>query len=281
MAAFLPQVPVPKPTPEFPLRYGLLQAAVGPLTLDEHMRGGGVYYYLSMCDGGQGYEINCLDDLDTKVFNTEGLGIVTGLPFVVMASYTCMPNLGIPEMERLTRQKLASVEQSVVEQIFSEGAFGQSPGLANNPNVVQPVTGATSVVDVISVLEDSIYCTDQYGPPAYLHMPIEVFNALKREHLIEFDGQRWRTPSGSVVSSGCYTGADPDGVAPADGTFWVYATGQTVVWRTANGQEELIPVQASLNRTTNQYTGVIEREYVVTFECGIYALPVTLWPVTP
>lgn len=282
MAAFMPQVPVDKPTAEFPLRYGLFQAAIGPLDLPVHARGGGLYWYDAMCEGGQGYEVNCLDDLDTKVFNTEGLDIVTALPFVVLASYVCAPNLGIPEMERLTRQKLHSVEQSVVEQVFSDGLFGQSPSLANNAAVVEPAGTPTELVDVVGLLETALYCTSQYGPPGVLHVPFAVFERLKFDHLIEFGaGGKWRTAAGTVVSTGCYSGNDPDGVAPAEGTFWIYITGQTAVFRTAEGQEELIPVEASFNRTTNQYTGVIEREYVVGFECGVYAKPVTLWTVGP
>ena len=82
---------------------------------------------------------------------------------------------------------------------------------------------------------------------------------------------------GSVVSTGCYAGASPVGVARANGTFWVYATGQTVVYRTAASNVQMAPVEGNFNRTTNQYAGLVEREYVVAFECGVYAMPVTLW----
>ncbi len=53
------------------------------------------------------------------------------------------------------------------------------------------------------------------------------------------------------------------------------------MWRTSNADLEQPPVQGALNRTTNQYTGLVEREYAVTFECAVYAAPVTLWTVTP
>lgn len=280
MVAIMPEVVVAKPTPSLPLRYGLFQAAVGPLNLPVHARGGGVTYWETMCDGGQGYEVNCLDDLDTKVFNEAGLNVVAGVPFVVMSNFTCAPvGLSLPELDALALQKFHSVEQAIVEQVFSSGTFAAAPALANNPDVVDlsATSGATEVVDVVSVLENAIYCTSQYGAPAYLHVPVAVFNQLKSQHLIEFDGLRWLTPSGSVISSGCYTALEPDGDTPAEGTFWIYATGQTVVWRTANGEEEVIPVEGALNRTTNQYTGLVEREYVVTFECAVYAMPVTLW----
>jgi hypothetical protein len=277
MVAMIPAVEVPKPTEEFPLRYGIFQATIGPLTLPEKARGGGLFWVGAMCGGGQGYEVNCLEALDPKIFNTDGLDITTAVPFVVMSNFTCMAT-SIEEGERLARQKFFSVEQSLVEQIFSEGLFAQAPSLANNPDVVTVTAAAgASVVDRISLLEDALYCTQQYGPRGVLHMPIEVFNRLKQEHLIDFDGLRWRTPTGTVVSSGCYTGVEPDGDAPADGTFWVYITGQTAVYRTANDEIEQPPVTGTLNRATNQFTGLVEREYVVAFECGVFAVPVILW----
>lgn len=276
MVAIIPALEVPKPTEEFPLRYGIFTAAIGPLDLPIHARGGGLWWADAMCGGGQGYEINCIDALDTKVFNTDGLDIVTAVPFVVMSNYQCTFT-ELEVAERLARQKFFSVEQSVVEQVFSEGLFAQAPSLANNPAVVDlsATTGATETTDVVSVLENAIYCTSQYGPRAVLHVPLAVFNKMKFDHLIDFDGFRWRTPTGTVVSAGCYTGADPDGAAPAEGTFWIYITGQTAVYR-ANDFEQ-IPVQGALNRATNVYTALVEREYVVGFECGVYAMPVTLW----
>lgn len=277
MVAMIPAVEVPKPTEEFPLRYGIFQATIGPLTLPEKARGGGLFWVGAMCGGGQGYEVNCLEALDPKVFNTNGLDITTAVPFVVMSNFTCMAT-SIEEGERLARQKFFSVEQSLVEQIFSEGLFAQAPSLANNPAVVSvPVAAGAATLERISVLEEAFYCGEQYGPRGVIHVPIPVFNRMKLEFLIEFDGQRWRTALGSVVSTGCYSGLDPDGAAPADGTFWVYMTGQTAVFRTANDEIEQPPVTGTLNRATNQFTGLVEREYVVAFECGVYAVPVTLW----
>lgn len=283
MVAIVPATEVAKPTAELPLRYGLFQAAIGPLDFpDLHMRGGGLWYANAMCEGGQGYEINCIEALDTKVFSDEGMNIVTAIPFVVFSSYECLPTQGIEWAENMARQKFRSVEQAVVESIFSSGAFAQAPSLANNPAVVEPALGgATDLVDIISVLETALYCTSQYGPAGVIHAPITVINRMKAEHLIEFSNGRWRTPMGTVVSAGCYSVLDPDGAEPAAGTFWIYITGQTAVYRTAWGEEEVIPVQGAWNRTTNEYRGVVEREYALTFECAIYAAPVTLWTETP
>lgn len=276
MVAIIPAIEVAKPTPEFPLRYGIFQAAIGPLEFPNvHARGGGLWWQEAMCGGGSGYEINCIDALDDKNFGTAGTNIVTAVPFVVKSDFVCTPT-DISIMEGLARQKFFSVEQSQVESAFSVGAFAQAPSLSNNPDVVTvAVAAGQSTVQRISELESQFYCTNQYGPPGYLHVPIPVFNHMKMEHQIEFDGLRWRTPTGTVVSSGCYQGLDPDGAVPADGTFWVYMTGQTAVYRA--GDFEQPPVQGSLNRTTNQWTGLVEREYVVAFECGVSAVPVILW----
>lgn len=281
MVAIIPASEAAKPTEEFPLRYGIFQAAIGPLDFpDVHMRGGGLWWQEAMCGGGSGYEINCIDALADKDFSEAGTGIVTAVPFVVKSNFVCAPTV-IERMEALARQNFFSIEQSLVEQVFSEGLFAQAPSLANNPNVVDlsAAAPATEVIGTISALEDWIYCTQQYGPRAVLHMPTAVANYLKSEHLIEFDGFRWRTPHGTVVSFGCYSGLEPDGDAPAAGTFWVYVTGQTVVYRA--GDFEQPPVEGSLDRTTNQWTGLVEREYVVAFECGVAAAPVTLWTVAP
>jgi hypothetical protein len=277
MVAIIPANEVAKPTEEFPLRYGIFQAAIGPLDFpDVHMRGGGLWWQEAMCGGGSGYEINCIDALADKAFTGAGTGIVTAVPFVVKSDFTCAPT-EISRMEALARQKFFSVEQSLVEQIFSEGLFAQAPSLSNNPAVVDLSAAAPAAegVGVISALEDWIYCTQQYGPRAVLHMPTAIGNFLKSEHMIDFDGMRWRTPHGTAVSFGCYSGLDPDGVAPAAGTFWAYVTGQTAVYRA--GDFEQPPVEGSLDRTTNQWTGLVEREYVVAFECGVAAAPITLW----
>jgi hypothetical protein len=262
-----------------PLRYGLFQAAVGPLELPIHARQGGLQYVNEICGEGVGYEVNCIDALDTKLFDN-GLEIVTGVPFVVYSTILC-GSVGFTQAEfnAMAVSRLLSVEQTIVEQVFSSGDVGQAPSLANNtPAATIIATGGVTAVDVVSELENAMYCTSQYGPAAFLHMPVAVINDLISEHLLSWDGTRWRTPMGSIVSAGCYSNLDPDGVAPADGTFWIYATGQTAVFRAPDSEIFVAPVEGTLDRTTNQQLILAEREYVVTFECASYAKAVVLWP---
>lgn len=275
---------VPKPTPDMPLRYGLLQAAVGPLELPVHARNGGLQYVHALCGEGFGYEIECIDDQNSKADNFGvGLETILGSPFIVYATVTCGPvGFTSEELRSMVVQRLKGVEQTVVEQVFSTSTFGQGPGLTAADGIETVAGSGTTVVEVLSELERARYCggvtnTAMYGPPGYLHAPIAVFNALKQEHVIEFDGTRWRTPMGTVVSAGCYANNDPDGTPAADGTFWMYLTGQTTVWRTSDSNIFVSPVEGALDRTTNQMLMLAEREYVVTYECGGFAKAVTLW----
>lgn len=285
MVATIPAVPVAKPTSSVPLRYGLFQAAIGPFDLPVHGRNGGVHYETALCGEGFGYEVACIDAQADKstAWTENGLDVVTGLPFIVFATMQC-GSLGytFEEERAFILERLKGVEQSVAEEAFSTGTFGQSPALLAADGIVTVTTGGTQPVAVLAELEQARYCgfganTTQYGPPAILHVAIPVFERLKFDHLIEFDGTRWRTAMGTVVSGGCYANNGPDGVAPADGTFWMYITGQTTIWRTPDSAVQIAPVEGSLDRATNQYLMLAEREYVITYECGGFAKAVTLW----
>lgn len=285
MVATIPPVLIEKPTPSMPLRYGLLQAALGPLELPVHARNGGLQYVTGLCGEGFGYEIECIAEQNDKSssFSENGSTTVLGTPFIVYATMQCgSAGFTFEEQRALVMERLRGVEQSVVEEVFSTGAFGQAPGLLAADGITTVTGAGDSVVNVLSELERARYCgftgnTTQYGPPGYLHVAIPVLNALKQEHLVEFDGTRWRTPMGTVVSAGCYANNDPAGAAPADGVFWMYLTGQTTIWRTDDANVQVAPVEGSLDRTTNQFLMLAEREYVVTYECGGFAKAVTLW----
>lgn len=285
MVATIPAVPVAKPTESQPLRYGLFMAANGPLDLPVHARNGGLHYETALCYSGEGYEIECIDDQDSKTaaWTENGIDSIAGDPFIVMATLQCgSVGYTFEEMRAFTLERLKGVEQSMVEAILSEGTFGQSPALTAADGIVTVTGGGTTMAEVVGELETARYCgfagnTTQYGPRGHLHVNFPAFNQMKSDHLIEFDGTRWRTAAGTVVSPGCYVNNDPDGAPAADGTFWLYLTGQVTVWRTPDDAVQIAPVEGSLNRTTNQYMMLAEREYVVTYECGGFAKAVTLW----
>lgn len=285
MVATIPPVLVEKPTPSQPLRYGIFQAANGPLELPTHARNGGLRYVHSLCAEGFGYEIECIGDQNSKAsFFELGTETVTGLPFIVGATLQCgSVGYTFEELRAMTVARLVGVEQAMVEEIFSTSTFGQGPGLVAADGITTVTGAGDTVADVLSELERARYCgftgnTAQYGVPGILHVAIPVLNALKEAHLVEYGSDnRWRTPMGTIVSAGCYANNDPAGAAPADGVFWMYLTGQTTIWRTPDSEIQVAPQEGSLDRTTNQYLMLAEREYVVTYECGGFAKAVTLW----
>lgn len=284
MVATIPPELIENPALGTAPRYGIFSAALGPYELPVHARNGGLRYVTSICGDGFGYEIECITAQNSKAAEfAAGTTTVTGIPFIVAATVTCgTVGYTFEEQRAFVVNRLKGVEQTMVEQIFSTGAFAQAPSLLAASNIATLVGGGVTAVEVVSELERAMYCGGSlgftYGPQAVLHMPIPVFNELKSQHLIDFDGTRWRTPMGTVVSAGCYAGNSPLGVAPADGTFWIYITGQTAIWRTPDSALQIAPIEGSLNRATNQMMMLAEREYVVTFECGGYAKAVTLWP---
>src|SRR5262245_49678812 len=172
MVATIPAVLVDKPTPSMPLRYGLLQAAVGPLNLPVHARNGGIKYVTSLCADGFGYEIECIADQNSKASEfAAGTTTVTGLPFIIAATVTCgTVGYTFEEQRAFVVERLRGVEQSMLEDIFSTSTFGQSPGLITGDGITTVTGAGDSVVNVLSELERARYCgftgnTAQYGPP--------------------------------------------------------------------------------------------------------------------
>lgn len=277
MALLNGPVYVPLPTPVIP-RYGLFSAAVGPLDLPHHAYIGGLQYELGTCTLPQGYEINCQTDHETKTF--EGaIATKTGYPFVVYSSIECSPvglaNYGQERIRQYLFQQLVAGEQATVEDIFSQSAFGQTEGLANNPATVN-LGAADGIVEGVSILEDWLY--SRYGLPGVLHVPMRAAAYVDGAKLLHKDGVTgpWKTAVGTTVSLGNYAGVGPTGDVPAAGTIWVYITGQVAVYRAPDSSLLDIPLGQVLNRETNVVDIVMEREYVVTYDCYVAGVQVTL-----
>lgn len=256
-------------------RYGIFSVAERE-DLPPHASLGGLQWITGNCGYDSGYAVNCGVSLGTKSFaNTPSFQVA--LPFVVYAGRLCGP-VGFSEAEsqQLVVQKLKASEQGVVEQVFSQQLFGQSPGLSNNPAVVTVVIGATdSFADAVGQLEAAFYAA--YGPQGVIHAPIRSgihFSSQSlmwpdRDHPMIGNNNVWRTVSGTAVSIGNYSGLSPVGAAPAAGTQWLYMTPPVKIWAQPDGQLKPSPIEGSLNRTTNQETWLVERSYVVGFECNV------------
>lgn len=249
-----PQV-VPAPEP-LGLRYGLLQVANGPLPLPTHGLAGGVVYEPVSCGFARSYATLChtSESLSEKTFDPNETPI-TRESFVVYASLACgSAGKTSMELEAKVRRRLANGEQSVAEAgmatILAAGA---------TPLVAPGVT----LTDVVGELEQWLYGTDavpapadaQYGNVGYLHASPRIAAHAMNADLIVQDGRLLRTRMGTVwVFGGGY---------PDDGT--IYVSGNVTVWRAPD--VFVSPPQQLLNRTTNQYRLIAEREYAVSYDC--------------
>jgi hypothetical protein len=270
MALVTPPNPIPYPG-DMTTRYGLFNAAVTPSAWEDEWGSGGIVFEDEFCSLPRGYDVNCTDTLAAKTFDPQTS--IPGTPFVVYAGLVC-GSLGHTEAEFQAKvlNRLKAGEQGAVEQIFSRGLNGQSRPLANAvPNATLIVPAGSTIADQIGALEEALYST--YGLRGVLHVPFQYGERMHAAMALVRDGSVWRTALGTAVSIGNYDGYTPAGVAPAAGHTTIYITGQTFVWR--NPDPFVSDLAGSLNRTTNQVTFVAEREYIVTYECGAWAVDVT------
>jgi hypothetical protein len=276
MASLTGPVYVPAPNPAVP-RYGLFNVATGPLDLPMNARVGGLQYEISNCALPIGYEVLCQDSHASKVISS-GVTVVTGAPFVVYSAIRCdtvgLVNWGEDRVKKFLYDQLVAGEQARVENIVSTQGFGQFPGLGGNPAVVNLGT-AVGPVQAIGILESWLY--GRYGRPGVIHAPMLAAPYFSGSHAAEekSDGI-WRTDVKTSVSFGNYSGTGPTGQVSAAGSAWVYITGQVAIWRTPDSQLFVPPMGQVINRTTNVITTVMEREYVLTFDCYVAAVEVTL-----
>jgi hypothetical protein len=254
--ALIPGLTVPAPEP-LRRRYGLFDAASGPLDLPQHGEGGGVRYVPVTCGGAYPLGVNCYDpgEAPVKPLDPGNDEVDTGV-FVALATLDCgAVGYTRPELEAQVRRRLESGEQATVEAAFWTGLDfeGNALGILNlNGEAADIPTGYDPglITDVIGALERYAYTVHGYGYTAYIHAPVEVAAFAFEAGLVLMDGNRKVTPMGSVWAFGAY---------PAGS---VIVTGQTTVWRAPEVQ-----VYSSFENATNEVLMVAERAYSVAFDC--------------
>lgn len=258
--AMIPGMPVAAPE-RLRRRYGLFDAASGPLDLPTHGEGGGVRFVPGGCGESIAYGVTCYEPgtAPVKPLSGEPDEIQTGV-FVALSTLNCgAVGYSTAEYEAKVRRNLEGTEQAAVEAALWTGLDYQDNGMEtlSLDGEASDIGGSYDpglITDVVAALERHAYTTNQYGGVAYLHAPIEVAAFAAEAGLIqpETPGPNGRkiTPLGSVWVFGAY----PPGS--------IIVTGQTTVWRGAE-----IQVYSSFENATNEVTLVAERAYSVAFEC--------------
>jgi hypothetical protein len=254
--------------------YGLFSVAnMGDLPV--HADVFGIEFQTPYCALPSGFVVNCPPGSKASI-TTGSYTTVTGDPFGVVAGMECgalTAGSNSQSPDEYTRdfvlEKLAAGEQRVVEAIFSRGLFGQAPGLSTGgaSTVATPTTD--NLVNAIQALEGAFGAV--YGLPGVLHVPLKAMGQLANSHLLERDGSRWRTNTGTLVSIGNYAGYSPADAAPADAAHrWIYLTGPVSVW--SQSSPFVSPWETSIDKSTNQIHRFAERTYIVTYECASFAV---------
>jgi hypothetical protein len=259
--ALIPGMAVTAPEPLRPRRYGLFDAASGPLDLPAHGEGGGVRFVPVTCGGGYAIGSNCYEpgEAPAKPLDGETAEVETGV-FLALATLNCgAVGYTRPEYETKVRRRLEGVEQAIVEAAFWTGLdlAGQPLGILNldeEAEDVDPGYDASSIIEVVAALERYAYTERKYGGVAYIHAPIEAAAFAGNAGLVVPEGSsptaRRYTPGGSVWSFGAYPGGS------------IMISGQTTVWRAAE-----VSVATAFENASNELVLVAERAYSVAFEC--------------
>lgn len=253
--AMIPGMIVPAPA-RLRRRYGLFDAASGPLDLPTHGEGGGVRF-VPDCGRSLAYGVTCYEtgEAPVKPLDTDAAEIETGV-FVALATLNCgAVGYTLSEYQAKVRRRLEGAEQAAVEEALWTGLdFEDNPLgiLALDDEAVSIPTGYDPglITDVVGALERYAYTTQQYGGVAYIHAPVEVAAFAAEAGLVLPDGNRKVTPMGSVWAFGAYPSGE------------VIVTGQTTVWRAPE-----ISVYSAFENATNEVVLVAERAYSVAFEC--------------
>lgn len=204
------------------------------------------------------------------------------------------PGYNPGEQSIVARAELERVEEMRLESAFWTGSVhGGSetyyPHLAANAEVYDSpgsltavllqsaatqVTGAAlDIAEGLGRLEHAAASGCVKGQ-LVIHMTAVVAELAASRGLLQArNGRLWTMAGNAVVVGAGYTGSSPSGTSTA-GVHWMYATGQIFAYR--SDLEELGAFREQFNREDNTVTTIVERTYVLGFDCCHVAIPISL-----
>lgn len=261
------------PAPFVPARFGLLSAASLVTEEDVHWRNE-VFTLPTECGPATSYADDCPGVADRLKVINDGVEVRGGQPFTVYAGFRCSP-VGFTPEEIATRAAaaLANGEARAVEAVLWSGDTDNGevvqPFLGNTnaaagldftpPVVTEVTTGPTNFADALGLLEDAV--ASCYGGVPIIHGS-RAYSGYLSDAGITRQGQSLETILGSKFAAGA--GYEP-------GTL--YATGAVQVIRSA--PEVVGSFRDSIDRAVNTVTYIVERTYVVTWDCCLFSAEVT------
>ena len=264
-------------------RYGLLDAAVGPMPMDKHAIAPGATWWSQACGGAHLYPPQCATPPYPSFTMDPGDGLIASYSFVVYASEVCTP-IGSEYDAAKARiaERFRLGESRAVEQALWGGGGGVT-GVFEQIHAVTPITTltATTTAEAVSLLEQQIAGTSAYNGQVMIHARPRMSAYFAKNQLM-----RARVPSdqrdlyswfgSKMVFGSGYPGKSPAGVAPTGTGETIYGTSRILLWR-EEGPLFFSPPEV-LDRTTNQRGIYAARAYMLGIECDVAA--VTLDPRT-
>lgn len=259
-------------TPSAP-RFGLLSVAQ-VLEGDEQGDGrwlGGVTLDPAPCGCADGYDPACSDtpaDVVEDIYPEAGPSLDFD-PFMVSYADRCSV-MGLGPFNEFTARLRTAFDAA--EPAAIEAEFELATLVTTNPHLASTdadelYAGSVNLIDAYAALEGAIAASCRAG---VIHTNVVAATWAAHLGLISRDGQVMRTGLGTPVAVGSgYTGASPDGAAPADGTSWLYATGPIRVRR---GAVEQYPADLSgVDRSINRLVVRVERPVLVEWDRCLHA----------
>ncbi|QUE25894.1 hypothetical protein SEA_SANJUJU_19 [Gordonia phage Sanjuju] len=245
-----------------PPKYGLFSAS-SLVEGEDHVLAGGVEYFLPIDPTAVGHTaIECLgqgEDMGRVI--PKGLPAGVGDPFEVYAGATCdMTGTSEGEIRQRAIDTLQAGEMQAVERrLWSE----ENPAIMAGADTEVVVSTAASLALAVGRLEHWLY-TD-YASAGVIHLPRFLGALADSLDLVQADGALLRTKLGTPVVFGDYPNTGPDGTAPTAGSVWIAATGDVLVRRTS--VDALTDKSQSwFDPATNNVSGIVVRDYLVTFD---------------
>ena len=244
----MPTVEVTGP-PVVPYPFGLFSVAPVGTPADGHWTSG-IWWRSFACNlVGVTYGPCSVDDeVPEKDPNVE-CGIGGAVAFTVYArSDESVGGGSLAEKFQAARDTLIAGEQFAVEQTVWAALLAEV-------TVADGTAGAQNYAEAVAMAEALI--ADNYGGSPVLHM--SRFAAPMAHDVIQRDGTRLATLLGSQVVAGGGYGTSPTTAGAAQ---TIFATGALQVVR-----GEIFDLGQHLDRDTNSISAVVERTYVVGWDC--------------
>jgi hypothetical protein len=216
-------------------------------------------------------------------------------PFTVFVEIDCSPIDFYDQRDTIINTAMDRYESYAVERAFWTGfaldrngsggvANAVLPHLASNGTITEQMGGtptksvtlqqtatvvtgvALNVLDAMGALEGALAgCLNGTGT---IHIPQALAPTMAL--VLQRTGSRLTTPNGNTVALGAgYPGTSPAGATPALGQAWMYATGPIFAYRST--PKIVGDPSQTIDRSTNTMKVIIERTYVMGYDCCLFA----------